>query len=647
MAMLRRIQNGFKAFFELGPKHAILYLIYQLGLRCGYLKLRTPADQSRIPNNLSALKPNWFFSFPSNQAMGFISNFERQHLVAEAEQIQNGKATLFSCVPFALDFKMDDALLHWTEYEKGSSLHGVEDIKLIWEPSRFDWAIKLACAYHITKNDHFVESFWQYFEQFSTFNHLNRGVNWISGQEIALRLINWVITGHLIQSSEKSTQERLNTLTWSIAEHADRISRTMIYARAQNNNHLISEAAGLITASIFLTDHPDALRWQRIGIRWFNKAIASQITNNGEYTQHSTNYHRMMLMLALWVSRILEMAGIPIQHAQKEKLAAASRWLAAMSDPTSGRVPNLGHNDGTNILPFTNSNFDDYRPVIQASCNAFCGTSVFPDGEWNDLCHWLGIPIQSGKTNLQRVLPNDAVHRITGKETWAEMRAVHFRSRPAHADQLSVDLWHRGYNIAMDAGTYHYNLNPPWENALASTKVHNTITVNHQDQMSRISRFLWLDWAQAKIIEKNSDHITAVHDGYRHLGVVHQRKLGLESENRITITDDLVQTGTQNRSTCVTLQWLLPDWQFTRDAACFVFTAPFGEFRFEMISPSQAAARIFLVRGGIPIGESDESDPTHYGWYSPSYAVKQPALSIRYQINNPLPVRIISTFIFN
>ena len=52
-------------------------------------------------------------------------------------------------------------------------------------------------------------------------------------------------------------------------------------------------------------------------------------------------------------------------------------------------------------------------------------------------------------------------------------------------DQLHFDLWWHGINVAQDAGTYLYNGEPPWDNPLVSTRVHNTITIDGRDQMTR------------------------------------------------------------------------------------------------------------------------------------------------------------------
>ena len=71
--------------------------------------------------------------------------------------------------------------------------------------------------------------------------------------------------------------------------HAKRIPPTLVYARAQNNNHLISEAVGLYYAGSLFKTLPLARQWKTLGWKWFNRAIQEQVTENGEYVQHSLN----------------------------------------------------------------------------------------------------------------------------------------------------------------------------------------------------------------------------------------------------------------------------------------------------------------------------------------------------------------------
>ena len=130
--------------------------------------------------------------------------------------------------------------------------------------------------------------------------------------------------------------------------------------------------------------------------------------------------------------------------------------------------------------------------------------------------------------------------------SWAYLRAARFTSRPGHADQLHLDLWWQGLNLAQDPGTYRYTAAPPWDNALASTLVHNTLSVDGREQMTRAGRFLYLDWAQASPARARpgcrmapGSGSRASHDGYRRLGVTHQRQVTAFQDGRWLVEDSL------------------------------------------------------------------------------------------------------------
>ncbi|MEA3351131.1 MAG: alginate lyase family protein, partial [Chloroflexota bacterium] len=562
-------------------------------------------------------------------------------------------------------------------------------IKFIWEPARFGWAYTLGRAYHLDGDEGYPQAFWQYTETFLDANPPNTGPNWASGQEVSLRILAFSFAVQIFAGSPHSTPKRIARLTTSIAAHAARIPPTLIYARSQNNNHLLSEAVGLLTAGLTLPNHPCSHRWLKLGQKWFNRALENQIDTDGAYVQQSTNYHRLMLQLALWVfanQRFNDSASGFISAEAKQNLERATRWLLALVDTETGRVPNLGANDGAYILPLTTSPFHDYRPVLQAASLAFIGQPAFESGPWDEMSLWLcqGSSILTGQSNKFEADSPMGAHRvqnpptriesstdagrlrepasisidceplderlrkasslyhkphiIRGTSSWAYLRAAKFEGRPGHADQLHLDLWWRGLNIAQDAGTYLYNAPPPWDNSLTSADVHNTITVNGRDQMTRAGRFLYLDRAQAKIVthEKAKDasweRVVAQHDGYRQLGLIHQRSVTAHADGRWEIKDKLlpIKRATHQASATKRLHWLLPDWKWE-----FVEREP-GSVKIRLRSPhgwimlavsqQQAALQPQLVRAGEVLHGQTPAQPT-LGWVSPTYGQKRPALS--------------------
>ncbi len=136
----------------------------------------------------------------------------------------------------------------------------------MWEPARFGWAFTLGRAYHLSGDEKYAAAFWQFFETFTDANPPCLGPHWMSGQEVALRLMAFVWAAQVFAASPSSTPERKSRLAASVAAHAARIPPTLVYARSQQNNHLLSEAAGLLTAGLALPDHPGAASWRRPGL---------------------------------------------------------------------------------------------------------------------------------------------------------------------------------------------------------------------------------------------------------------------------------------------------------------------------------------------------------------------------------------------
>jgi hypothetical protein len=623
------------------------------------------------------------FNLPESTKIGeLIGKAGITNLIAEADEIQNSNICLFGGKPFTLKFTLRDSLQHWTNYETHPIEFPEGDIKFIWEPARFGWAFILARAYHLTQDERYPETFWRFFDQFHQSNPGYLGPNWVSAQEVALRILPFVFCGQVFADSPHSTEPRKNLLASSVALHAKRILPTLIYARAQNNNHLLSEAAGLITAALGLPNHPKAINWERTGWKWFNKGLETQISSKGAYIQHSTNYHRLMLQLALWIyalqctqeSGYLKESKSIQTHTSDGHLSShsllnlgkATGWLKKLVDKNSGRVPNLGHNDGAYVLPLTVLPYDDFRPVVQTASKSFLGMSGFEPGLWDEMGLWLGdlcaLESKLQLTDSDPMEPNTdpATLRHPNGKSWIYLRAANITDRPGHADQLHVDLWWRGLNIAKDAGTYLYNENPPWDNSLTHTAVHNTVMVDGMEQMSRAGRFLYLDRAQGKILtheQSTNDfggRIVARHDGYSRLGISHNRSITATLDGR-WVVEDSIEKGKnyqEKRSHIIRLHWLLPDWRMIRleESTGVRINSPFGWINLNItvlgadrIPPDDLQS--VIVRAGERIHGKGSISPT-WGWVSPTYGIKQPALSFSIHYEGSLPITFVSEWRF-
>jgi len=640
--MTSRVVIGLKFFNQFGLRPLALYGLYKLGLITGHYKRLGNRKLEGSPLSSSPL-----FLLPNrDQLLRILGEEGKASLLEEAEEILNGKFRIFGGETVPLKLTFDQALHHWTAYEINPELLAphyspVSDIKFLWELARFGWAFPLGRAYHLTRDDRYAEAFWKYFEMFDESNPPNMGPHWMNGQEVAIRMISLVWAAHVFAGAPTVSVERSGVLLHSIYAHASRIPITLVYARSQNNNHLITEAAAIYTAGLFFRKNS----WRGLGWKWLNRALQNQIGDYGEYIQHSTNYHRLMLQTVLWVNSIKQDVWSPFTS---QALARSTHWLFSLLDNASGRTPNLGSNDGALIFPLSVGAFNDFRPTVQAAARAFLRTSLH-SGVWDEMSLWFGLKPTERISDPSAYLSDN----LRARDSWGYLRASNFKSRLSHMDQLHFDLWWRGLNIAQDAGTYLYNAESPWDNALMTARVHNTLMVDGREQMTRGGRFMVLDWANAfakPVIEfddKVLHKIKAYYTGYRKFGIEHERTVTVYQEEFWRVEDRLVNSRRHPHG--YRLHWLFPDWEWKIEenptGALLKINSPHGWIFLNVNCSLDHERRVSIVHAGELIyGQRDVK--TYEGWVSRNYGHKSPALSFAFEVTSPYHTVFTSEFTF-
>ncbi len=670
----------------MGVQPLCLYVWYRLSLQSGWLKYRTHTAWKAAQVTGGLVLRRAVFPLPNRNEIAYVLGaVGRQRLLAEADEIVAGVCRIFGGQPVPLPGE-GGGQKHWTVYEGGdwteiTSRLPHADVKYVWEAARFGWAFTLARAYFVSRDERYAQAFWEHTCRFLDANPAYQGAHWTSAQEVALRLMAFVFAWQVFADSAHSTDARAQRLAQAVAQHAERLPVSLAYARSQNNNHLLSEATGLYTAALALPQHPRSAHWRRLGWRWLNAALQRQIDRDGAYIQHSANYHRLMLQEALWINLLNCACGQEMPAQSASRLAAATRWLFHLLDPASGGVPNLGPNDGARVLPLSVCAFADYRPTLQAAGRAFLGEALVAPGAWDEMSLWMGVgaagqALPQGEEIVQKPQQTPHTLHVDEQHTWAYLRCARFTARPGHADQNHLDLWWRGLNLAQDAGTYLYNAASPWNNALTSALVHNTVTVNGCDQMSRAGRFLYLDWAQGSLLERAEKDgvwtsLTCQHDGYQRLGVFHRRKVTLYHAGICEVQDDLLPAALSSAGKEIDcrLHWLLPDWNWqaheNEDGFVCQLESPHGWVALSLRAAGVEKARLRLLRGGEEVytsaGAPSSEDPSPedpssedpspedpspsdviFGWVSPAYGEKHAALSVVLQGTGRLPCGFIT-----
>jgi hypothetical protein len=581
----------------------------------------------------------------------------RAQAIANAEKILGGKLPFFGRLWFdcgsppnwfrnPVTGQTVEPGRRWTTMRFADPVYG--DLKFILEPSRFLFVYALARAFALTGEERFAESFWRFFEDWCGRNPPMDGPLWVCGQECSLRILAWSFALYAFMGAAGTTPERVELLVSAIAAHAWRVEQTIGYARSQRSNHLLTEGVGLWTSGLLYPELKQAQRYRASGLKLLREAAIDQITASGVHLQYSFNYQRMVLQLLLWTLRFAEIHETPLPGEIHERAGAALDLLSTFIDSKSGDAPNYGANDGTLILPLAMTDYRDYRPSLRMGSAAFSRKTTLIDGAWDEAAIWLGEKTAVVGSNLHDAKQRDrdatGYYRIGNQNSWAMVRSGNYTRRPFQADQLHVDLWWQGLNLALDPGTYLYNGGPPWDNGLASTAVHNTVMIDEREQMRRAGRFLWLDWAQARGRVRSlagvfPDCFEGHHDGYKSIGVIHRRTVTQIADGAWIIEDDLAGKGQHEAR----LHWLLADLPFEVESQLplrVTFRSKHGPVAWHVFSSTTGAAA--LSRAGKTLqGERGRFEPL-MGWQSPTYGELAPAVSLVYRVRQSLPTRLIT-----
>lgn len=472
------------------------------------------------------------------------------------------------------------------------------DIRGLWEAHRLAPLIKLAqAALRDPEADH-VDQAEALLTDWAAANPPFRGPGWACAQEAALRAMGISLALALLGADRRLRPGARELLTL----HARRIRATRAYGAAQDNNHPISEAAGLFICGLLLGNARD----QRAGARGLSRAVARLVFPCGAFAQASPAYHRLMLdvlAIAEWFRRRHGVSGFAAPF--EARAAAATQWMARVMAP-NGALPRIGPCDDSAFADLSGLGAGDARGSLERASRLFLGAGAgLPDDPG---CRALGLSAAPAAP-----APQAAHWRSAG---WFGLAGaggargvlrtgVPLRFRPGQADLLHFDFWDGDENLLRDGGSGAY-LPPPgfdwWQSMLAGGLGHNLITFDDAEPMPRLGPFLFGRWPRCRAIPDGAK--TRDWRGNRH-----SRRI--ECRGRLWRVEDRV--GGDFRR--LALRWRLcpGDWRRIPDgvesAKARITLSADAPFSFELIrgweSPAYGrveAAPVLELRAQRPIG---------------------------------------------
>lgn len=501
---------------------------------------------------------------------------------------------------------------HWAKVQTPSGV----DVKRVWEPSRFGWLVPLARAHLLGLDDLApLDVMSEIFDSWCDDNQPNSGINWSCGQESSLRLI--LLTAILeVVPANRFDPDLLRAF---VAQTGRRVEAHIDYARSQKNNHHLSEALGLLTAGLLLDESDDSVRWIESGTKQLEIVARTLVSADGSTSQNSMNYHRLFVQGFTWGVHVLERHGRPVPSIVRQALERTSRFQRALVDPATGGAPVFGNDDGADLFRFDLGTHRDFRGCVQAASAVLDEPSPYPAGPWDETALWLTGEL----TDRDQIEPSQSQLHVDGGIALASregfrvsMRGGDHQFRPAHADQLHVDVWWEGVEVAIDRGTFGYHASGAWVDAFSGSEHHNTVLVDGQGQMRRLSKFVWGPRWSGGHLAIDGSTILGDHDSYRAAGVAHSRRVDV-FDDRVEVVDTLTSAEQHEYE----LRWNLADHPFeVDDESVDLLLGPKGRVVVRLQASPGWTEPIKVVR-------ADLDGPV--GWRAIDYLQLQPCLSVR------------------
>jgi hypothetical protein len=544
---------------NMGWRYIFFRIGYELKKRTGILKQRFPTNPEikkyYTLNQWREQKARFFFK--SREDIAFSMPLSEQ-LKESYKKIFSHKFIFFSSLEYELGADYDwltnvdsgysyNDDKHWIGINDYSEKAG--DIKFVWEPSRFSYIYTLI-RYDKHSGEDCSNQIFDDILKWIDANKINQGPNFVCSQEISIRLMNWTFALFYYRDSPTLNEDVFNKIQHYIYWQTKHVYSNINFSRiAVRNNHVLTETLTLYLIGTLFPDFPGAPAWKKDGKKWFEEEIAYQVYDDGTYLQFSMNYHRVVVQLLTWAINISKANGERFDNAVYDRAKKSLMFLTSAMDATTGWLPNYGANDGALFFKLNDNHYRDYRPQLEALGHALdlqWGEGNFEDAEW------YGIKTAEKKRPLSEIKEGYSAFNRGGYYIFRLPNSLSFircgshHDRPSQADNLHLDIWHKGVNILHDAGSYKYNAHSADLKYFMGTRSHNSVMLDNYDQMEKGARFIWYHWTQCESVNIDQNDQYFYFEGtisaFRHVdkNIKHKRRVTISKTTPLWEVEDII-----------------------------------------------------------------------------------------------------------
>lgn len=471
------------------------------------------------------------------------------------------------------------------------------DARVCWEPARLQQLLDLAliAGRRNDLRDAAVAQMEDELESWVAGNPPGCGIHYVSAMECALRILSVCFAFDLVREHIGQRERVWCAVVRIVWSHADLVSQRLSL-HSSSGNHTIAEAAGLVYAGILFPEMKGADAWLDVGLRTMRYESERQVLRDGGGVERSTWYHLFVVDLLGLVDELLVCKGLIVPEEISDALRRARMFLGQLGDSPQNLL-RMGDDDGGYAL----------SSALRLSFGAKRGlkeVANFPE---------YGVSVVRTKRDVEDCVVFD--YGPLG------MPPAYGHG---HADALSVLLRVGSDSVLIDPGTYTYNGDPLWRSYFRSSRGHNTVTIDGQDQARQETAFMWSRPFESELAWSDDRGVGEIrflgrHNGYRDMGIIHWRGVLIVKGSYVVVWDRIV--GRENR--VLELNW---------HTGVAIEECGAGEYRLN----AEAGPLTLALRGGVVTAHIGETRPVS-GWRSTQYGRKIPVTTLTAVYRGQLP----------
>lgn len=495
-------------------------------------------------NNSFKIRLHSMLGVYDSNILSRISHEERSAIMVSADRILRHEFNFLGSGPVLLepiDWHVDFKTSYRWEKVFYLDIGNVDnaDIKIPWELSRCQHLLWLGEAYIMTKEAKYAQEVIDEINWWIDDNPFMYSVNWVCAMDVAIRAVHWIFALNFITGYDGFSDLFVNKVTKSLWQHGFFINNNLEKAIPYSNNHYFSDLVGLLYIGELFSDTPTGRKWRNVSLKEYYSEVRSQILPSGVHYERSVSYHRLMTELVSYPVYMLSRTGEVIPEDIMNKVKKMYEYIANYTKP-DGYSPVVADSDNGRLLPFKERDFREH---------SYLNNSLSIENRF--ITYGIG-PLFISNNIESRLYEDAGVAILRSESIYLFINAGGYSGKPSkdkhvflthtHNDSLSYELCWGGKSIIIDPGTYLYTPSFSKRDEFRSTRKHNTILVDDEEQNFLIDAFQ---------IKRNIKHKRLVlTDGYSsegeyqtiNGGMTHLRCFVLE-ERGLSIKDVLNKRG--------------------------------------------------------------------------------------------------------